>query len=153
MFELVRFANMTRFYFLSFFTVFGIVKGITSSATSSKHIVCAKTSSNGISARGFLEASRIFCLNSLSGMWIELLIPKVLGIVKLLLGKKGITGQTLRMFDLDTWHDFRNELKLVKYTLTSKSCQTKIIKHGKNYALNLLRISKHQEIWNCCLLQ
>ena len=39
--ELVRFPNMTRFQFLSFFTVFGIIKGITSLTTVTKHIICA----------------------------------------------------------------------------------------------------------------
>ena len=38
------------------------IKGMASSATVKKYIVCGKTSSNGISAPGLLEASRSSCL-------------------------------------------------------------------------------------------
>ena len=37
-------------------------KGMTCMATVTKHIICAKTSSNGISVAGRLEASRSFVL-------------------------------------------------------------------------------------------
>ena len=38
------------------------IKGTKSSTTLKKHIVCDKTSSNGLSAPGRLEASRSSCL-------------------------------------------------------------------------------------------
>ena len=62
LFELVCFANMSWFYFLSFTHFFRIIKGMRSSTTITSHIICAKTSSYGISAAGLLLASKSFCL-------------------------------------------------------------------------------------------